>query len=133
MASESRPVGALSRIVSSVLLALIAGYRLVISPWLPPRCRFAPSCSAYAAEAIGRHGPSKGVRLAIARVARCHPWHAGGHDPVPPVPPAVPVAQASRQSRSSVAPECSAHDSADRIIDRSAVHGTDLDANRRRA
>ena len=69
--------------VSRVLLILIAGYRLIVSPWLPARCRFAPSCSAYAAEAIALYGPWVGTRLAIARIARCHPWHAGGHDPVP--------------------------------------------------
>ena len=74
----------LSRVVASLLLGLIAFYRLAISPWLPRRCRFAPSCSAYAREAIETHGPFKGVGLAVARVARCHPWHAGGHDPVPP-------------------------------------------------
>ena len=71
-------------LVARALLMLITGYRYVISPWLPARCRFAPSCSAYAAEAIALHGPWVGTRLAIARIARCHPWHAGGHDPVPP-------------------------------------------------
>jgi len=74
-----------SRIVATILLGLIWFYRLAISPWLPRRCRFAPTCSAYALEAIERHGPLEGSRLAVLRVARCHPWHAGGHDPVPPV------------------------------------------------
>jgi putative membrane protein insertion efficiency factor len=71
---------------TKVLLGAIAIYRAVVSPWLPSRCRFAPSCSAYAAEAIAAHGPLAGTRLAAARIARCHPWHAGGHDPVPAVP-----------------------------------------------
>lgn len=74
------------RIASRVLLALLAGYRLAITPWLPPRCRFAPSCSAYAAEAIVAHGPWAGAWLAVKRLGRCHPWHPGGYDPVPPVP-----------------------------------------------
>lgn len=79
-----RPVArTASATASATLLGAIAGYRLVVSPWLPSRCRFAPSCSAYAAEAIRRHGPLVGVRLAAARIARCHPWHPGGHDPVP--------------------------------------------------
>ena len=69
---------------SRALLALLAGYRLAITPWMPPRCRFAPSCSAYAAEAIGVHGPWAGLWLAVKRLGRCHPWHPGGYDPVPP-------------------------------------------------
>jgi putative membrane protein insertion efficiency factor len=75
----------MSHIAASLLLGLIAFYRLAIGPWLPRRCRFEPSCSAYAREAIERHGPVRGLGLAVVRVAHCHPWHAGGHDPVPPV------------------------------------------------
>ena len=69
--------------MSRPLLAVIAAYQRWLRPMLPPRCRFAPSCSAYAAEAIERHGAVSGGWLAIRRLARCHPFHAGGYDPVP--------------------------------------------------
>jgi len=68
-----------------LLLRLIAFYRRWISPALGQRCRFSPSCSAYAAEAIAAHGALRGSWLAVRRIARCHPFHPGGHDPVPPV------------------------------------------------
>ena len=71
--------------VVRLLLALIGGYRRWLSPLLGPRCRFAPTCSAYAAEALARHGGLRGSWLALRRLARCHPFHPGGHDPVPPV------------------------------------------------
>ena len=70
--------------LARVLLAVIRGYQRVVSPLLGPRCRFAPSCSAYAAEAITVHGPGRGSWLALRRIGRCHPFHPGGHDPVPP-------------------------------------------------
>jgi len=70
--------------VTRMLMALVAGYRRFISPLLPPRCRFEPSCSAYALEALQVHGAARGLWLAIARIARCHPFHPGGYDPVPP-------------------------------------------------
>ena len=66
-----------------VLQALIRGYQLVLSPLLPPSCRYLPSCSDYAVEAIGRHGAIVGVGLAVRRLARCHPWGSSGYDPVP--------------------------------------------------
>jgi hypothetical protein len=69
---------------SSLFLKLIAGYRRWISPMLPPACRFHPSCSEYAAEAVDRHGAARGAVLAARRLARCHPWCEGGVDPVPP-------------------------------------------------
>lgn len=67
----------------SMILAVLRGYRYVISPMLGPRCRFYPSCSEYAIEAIERHGAGTGVWLSVKRVSKCHPWHEGGVDPVP--------------------------------------------------
>ncbi len=66
-----------------VLKYLIRGYQLAISPFLGPRCRFYPSCSHYAIEAIETHGALRGVWLTLKRISRCHPWHEGGFDPVP--------------------------------------------------
>jgi len=65
------------------LIALIRGYQYLISPLLGNHCRFYPSCSAYAVEAIQVYGPARGSWLALHRLTRCHPWHAGGFDPVP--------------------------------------------------
>jgi putative membrane protein insertion efficiency factor len=67
-----------------LLMVPIAGYRRFVSPLLGPRCRFEPSCSAYALAALARHGAVRGLWLAVARIARCHPFHPGGYDPVPP-------------------------------------------------
>lgn len=67
----------------ALMLAAIRGYQLFLSPLLGPRCRFAPSCSVYAAEAIRVHGPLCGGWLALKRILRCHPLHPGGYDPVP--------------------------------------------------
>jgi uncharacterized protein len=66
-----------------VAIRLIRFYREAISPVRPPCCRYTPSCSAYAAEAIERFGFGRGGWLALRRLLRCHPFHAGGHDPVP--------------------------------------------------
>ncbi|MBI5780065.1 MAG: membrane protein insertion efficiency factor YidD [Rhodocyclales bacterium] len=66
-----------------LLIALIRGYQIAISPWLGRNCRFYPTCSQYTLEAIERHGALKGLWLGLRRVLRCHPFHPGGHDPVP--------------------------------------------------
>lgn len=65
------------------LMAVVRSYQLILSPLLPPSCRFTPSCSAYAHEALLRHGAVRGSWLAARRLARCHPWNPGGYDPVP--------------------------------------------------
>ncbi len=65
------------------LLLFIALYQRCISPWLPPACRFSPSCSCYARDALEKYGAWRGTCLSVRRLARCHPFHAGGHDPVP--------------------------------------------------
>ncbi len=65
------------------MIRLIRLYQLTVSLLLPPSCRFYPSCSHYAAEAIDKKGTLEGTWLAIKRIGRCHPWHPGGHDPVP--------------------------------------------------
>ena len=66
-----------------ILLFLIRVYRYALSPWWGSQCRFTPTCSEYAAEAIDQYGAVKGMWLSTRRVACCHPWHAGGFDPVP--------------------------------------------------
>ena len=68
--------------MKSVLIAVIKAYQYFISPMLGPRCRFHPSCSDYALEAVRIHGTWKGGIMALRRLLRCHPWHPGGHDPV---------------------------------------------------
>ncbi len=71
--------------IARVLMALIRGYQ-VVSRLTPRRCRYYPTCSAYAVGAIGKHGAIAGMALAIARLLRCHPWTPGGYDPVPERP-----------------------------------------------
>ena len=70
--------------VSRILTALIRFYQVAISPWTPPSCRYTPTCSAYALEAIRVHGAAQGGWLALKRLASCHPWGGQGYDPVPP-------------------------------------------------
>ena len=73
----------MKRLLTGLMLGLIRLYQLALSPFLPAACRFAPSCSEYAREAIGRHGACAGFWLALKRLARCHPWGGSGFDPVP--------------------------------------------------
>jgi uncharacterized protein len=69
--------------MSRILVALIKAYQIALSPFFGQQCRFTPSCSYYAIESIQKHGAFKGFLLTIKRLSHCHPWHAGGHDPVP--------------------------------------------------
>ena len=75
------PYDRFRHLLSAALIAQF--YRRVISPMTPPSCRFTPTCSQYAIEAIRKHGPFKGMYLAVRRILRCHPWGGSGYDPVP--------------------------------------------------
>jgi len=75
--------------MKQLLMLLVRGYQLGISPLLGQHCRFYPSCSHYAMEALHEHGAWKGVMLAAVRLSKCHPWHPGGLDPVPKKPGAT--------------------------------------------
>ncbi len=91
----------LRAIPQQLLIGVVQGYRWFLSPWLGSACRFSPTCSIYALEALQQHGAGRGSYLAARRIGRCHPWCAGGHDPVPPT-------HSSRQSSlfsSLVSPE----------------------------
>ncbi len=70
-------------VLARVLVAMVVAYRRYVSPVLPARCRFYPSCSAYSLEALQKHGAIRGTGLTIWRLLRCHPFHPGGYDPVP--------------------------------------------------
>jgi putative membrane protein insertion efficiency factor len=69
--------------LSWLAILLIRFYQVAVSPAIPPSCRFSPSCSQYTLEAVQRYGALRGVWLGVRRLARCHPWNPGGHDPVP--------------------------------------------------
>ena len=73
-------------VLGSAIRTFIRAYQLLIAPLLPPSCRYYPTCSHYAAEAIDRHGPWRGSVLAMHRLLRCHPWGGSGYDPVPSEP-----------------------------------------------
>lgn len=71
-------------LAARALAGIFRGYKLFISPYMPPACRYDPTCSVYAYQAVLAHGFFKGTWLAVRRIARCHPWGGEGHDPVPP-------------------------------------------------
>ena len=97
----------------AALLAVVRFYQRAISPAFPPRCRFSPTCSAYAVEAIELHGAGRGSWLALRRLVKCAPWHPGGVDPVPPVRPGTPEPDsASSTSTTPPAPGRSPHQEA---------------------
>jgi putative membrane protein insertion efficiency factor len=70
-------------LAAKLLLMLVRAYQYVLSPYFGTQCRFSPTCSHYAVDALKRHGAIKGSYLTVRRLARCHPWHPGGYDPVP--------------------------------------------------
>ena len=84
-----------------LLMALVRGYRLLLSPWLGSACRFEPTCSVYALQALERHGAGWGSYLTAARLVRCQPWCAGGHDPVPEQTPRLFTRFTSPSSKKS--------------------------------
>jgi putative membrane protein insertion efficiency factor len=101
--------------IARQLLRLIGFYSRSISPALPPRCRFYPTCSAYAAEAIARHGAGRGTWLALRRLVKCAPWHPGGVDLVPERRPAPGTGEGSHSSSTTPA---AAHPHGDRSTER---------------
>ena len=90
--------------MKGALIALVRAYRLLLSPWLGSSCRFEPTCSAYALQALEAHGAAAGSALVVARIARCHPWCAGGLDPVPAERPRLFTALLGRRAPSAAAP-----------------------------
>lgn len=88
----TRLIAAVDRLLARGLLVLVAAYRRGISPWLGVRCRYLPTCSEYAAEALATHGATRGSWLALKRLLRCHPWGGSGYDPVPPARGTAPRA-----------------------------------------
>ncbi len=86
--------------IRGLLIGLVKGYRLLLSPWIGSSCRFTPTCSAYSLEALERHGAAVGTYLTAARIVRCHPWCAGGHDPVPATRPRLFTGRALHEKKS---------------------------------
>ena len=83
-------------VASAALRAAVRAYQLLVSPLLPPSCRFLPTCSDYAIEALARHGVVRGGGMALGRLCRCHPWGGSGYDPVPPRQSSQPAKTARR-------------------------------------
>jgi putative membrane protein insertion efficiency factor len=79
----------MARLIVRVLTALVRGYQLLLRPLLPPACRYQPTCSEYALDALRTHGAARGSWLATRRICRCHPWGGSGYDPVPPAQQAL--------------------------------------------
>ncbi|MBI5646160.1 MAG: membrane protein insertion efficiency factor YidD [Ignavibacteriae bacterium] len=71
------------RLIQLLLIFFVRGYQVLLSPLFPPSCRYYPTCSSYAIESIEKHGPLKGLYLALKRILRCNPWGGSGYDPVP--------------------------------------------------
>ena len=95
-----------------ILIGLVRFYRFALSPWLGSSCRFEPTCSAYALEALSVHGAGAGSVLVVGRLGRCHPWCAGGHDPVPAEPPRLFTALLRRSPLRAAEPTRDASESA---------------------
>ena len=85
----------------AALIGAVRGYRFFLSPWLGSACRFEPTCSVYALEALERHGAAAGLALTLGRIGRCHPWCAGGLDPVPAAPPRLFTALLGHERRAT--------------------------------
>ena len=83
MNTPASPVGGIAALPRKAVMVLIGAYRVLVSPMLPPSCRFTPTCSAYALTSVERYGVVQGGWLAFKRIGRCHPWNPGGYDPVP--------------------------------------------------
>ena len=94
----------LRRLPQRLLVAIVHGYRLLLSPWIGSQCRFEPTCSAYALRALEQHGAAGGSYLAARRILRCHPWCAGGFDPVPTSFKGPPVSSPPSSSSSTSSP-----------------------------
>ncbi len=87
--------------MQKLLITLVKAYRLLLSPWLGSSCRFEPTCSAYSLQALQQHGAGVGSYLTVHRLLRCHPWCAGGHDPVPEQAPRLFTGLLASSSSSS--------------------------------
>jgi putative membrane protein insertion efficiency factor len=85
--------------LARILALPVLAYRLFLSPWVGHNCRYQPTCSCYALEALERHGAMRGGYLAVRRLARCHPLGGNGYDPVPPLPSSVPSSSVQQGSR----------------------------------